>query len=227
MNISLFALMKTGTIVEKIPLLGGIIRALWRAYYARKPFETSELYWIQRYEMGKLSGAGSYGEFAELKAHFLNNFVKENTISTVIEFGCGDGSQLRLAEYPHYIGYDVSPVAISLCREMFVGDNSKKFRLMSDYGGEKAVLSLSLDVVYHLVENKTFESYMNTLFASSNRWVVIYSTNIEQRERCDPHVRHRKFTEWVETNSPEWTLTQHVPNSLPNALTDFYIYKRA
>ncbi len=36
---------------------------------------------------GKNSGAGSYNELAEFKANVLNDFVRENDIQTVIEYG--------------------------------------------------------------------------------------------------------------------------------------------
>src|SRR5437899_4317923 len=54
------------------------------------------------------SGLGSYDKLAEFKAEVLNGFVKENTIKSVIEYGCGDGNQLKFAEYPSYLGFDVS-----------------------------------------------------------------------------------------------------------------------
>lgn len=38
-----------------------------------------------------------------------NDFVRARGIDSVIEFGCGDGAQLALAEYPAYGGIDVSP----------------------------------------------------------------------------------------------------------------------
>ena len=43
-----------------------------------------------------------------------------------------------------------------------------------------------------------------------------------------PHVRHRRFTPWVEANCPSWTLTGVTPG--PNnelARADFFVYERA
>ena len=53
----------------------------------------SGAYWSARYRRGETSGSGSYGENAKYKADFLNGFVQENGINSVIEFGCGDGAQ--------------------------------------------------------------------------------------------------------------------------------------
>jgi len=71
---------------------------------AKRTFTSSEDYWEQRYAEGGDSGVGSYGKFREFQASFLNDFVARNGIRTVIELGCGDGSQLELAEYPTYTG---------------------------------------------------------------------------------------------------------------------------
>ena len=46
---------------------------------------------------------------AAFKAEVPNDFVRARGIDSVIEFGCGDGAQLALAEYPAYVGIDVSP----------------------------------------------------------------------------------------------------------------------
>src|SRR5690606_4241845 len=85
---------------------------------ASKPEEAfvSADYWEQRYARGGNSGAGSYGKLAEFKAEVLNAFVRERQIRSVIDFGCGDGAQLALAEYPSYVGLDVSPTALHICR---------------------------------------------------------------------------------------------------------------
>lgn len=198
-------------------------------------FQGSEQYWIQRYASGRTSGIGSYGKLAEFKADVLNSFVKEKDIRSVIEYGCGDGSQLKLAEYMHYIGFDISPKAISLCKFTFKRERNKVFKMIDNYAGETADLSLSLDVIYHLVEDQVFESYMQRLFKSANRFVVIFSTNTdEQMPGQPPHMHHRKFTDWIVENHPGWRLIRHVPNLYPykgdftkGSMADFYIYEKS
>ncbi|MGD9858413.1 MAG: hypothetical protein AB7U20_26025 [Planctomycetaceae bacterium] len=63
----------------------------------RRKFTGSSDYWVRRYRKGRNSGGGSYGRLAEFKAQVLNDLVREHRIQTVIEFGCGDGNQLALA----------------------------------------------------------------------------------------------------------------------------------
>ncbi len=74
----------------------------------------------------------------------------------MIEYGCGDGNQLILADYPQYIGFDVSPDAVALCKKIFSADLTKAFHLMDEYNHQTADLTLSLDVIYHLVEDECF-----------------------------------------------------------------------
>lgn len=216
--------------IKKIPILRSIVRFFSPSTI---PFDNSEEYWISRYDKGGNSGPGSYNELAQFKAKLLNDFVSKNNINFVIEFGSGDGNQLRFANYPNYLGFDVSSKAIELCREIFSDDHSKSFKLISDYSGEVAELVLSLDVIYHLVEDEIFEDYMQKLFQSSSRFVIIYSSNTnDQSGNTLSHVKHRKFTDWIEKNKPNWQLTTHIPNEIKfqgdankGSFADFYIYE--
>lgn len=198
-----------------------------------RPFINSEDYWIKRYERGGNSGPGSYNKLAEFKAEIINNFVQDHNITTIIEYGCGDGNQLKLAEYPSYIGFDISTKAIDLCQKTFPNDKTKNFKLLNEYHGEKATLTLSLDVIYHLVEDDVYTAYMTRLFSSSEQFVIIYSSNFDSEpESTIPHVRHRSVTNWVENNQPNWGLLQLIPNKFPykgdvkeGSHSDFYIFR--
>ena len=153
--------------IKKIPILRSIARIVYFTFIAPlKSFPGSENYWKQRYKSGGNSGAGSYHKLAEFKAQVLNSFVRDKQISSIIEYGCGDGNQLRLSEYPSYIGLDVSPEAISQCKNIFSNDETKTFKLMDEYANELAELTLSLDVIFHLVEDNVFFTYMEQLFDS-------------------------------------------------------------
>ena len=145
----------------------------------------------------------------------LNTFVEHHQVKSVIEFGCGDGNQLKLAKYPTYLGLDVSSAAISRCRELFESDPQKSFRLTSEYRGETADLALSLDVIYHLVEDEVFEHYMRLLFKAASRYVIIYASDCDDNQGYEgTHIRHRRFTEWVKDALPDWKLVEHTPNRL-------------
>jgi protein O-GlcNAc transferase len=199
-------------------------------------FTNSPDYWEQRYSLSGNSGASSYGRLAEFKASVINKFVEENKINSVIEFGCGDGNQLSLAKYPRYIGIDVSQTAIKLCKQKFDKDTTKSFLTASDAKGVNAELSMSLDVIYHLIEDEIYNDYMTKLFISAKSYVCIYSSNYDdQFAEGASHVRHREFTRWVQKNAPEFQLVSEVKNIYPydvsdrknTSLADFFFFKRA
>src|SRR5260370_13730689 len=108
------------TIRELVRPLPGVRRA--SLLRQRLAFNGSALFWEQSYARGATSGSGSYGTLAEGKGRFLNELVREHAVRSVIELGCGDGNQLSLAEYPSYIGLDVSRTAIGLCQRRFSRD---------------------------------------------------------------------------------------------------------
>lgn len=224
-------------IVKRMPLVGPLAQRIWhamRGQRASQSFPGSATYWDSRYVAGGNSGNGSYGELAAFKATILNEFVETHAIESVIEFGCGDGNQLLLANYPRYLGFDVSPTAIDGCHELFAEDPSKSFALVGEYAGEKADLAMSLDVIYHLVEDAVYQHYLTQLFSSAERYVVVYASNYDEpASPRHPHVRHRRFTDWVARHQPEWKQIRHLPNPYPynesdgtGTFADFYFFAR-
>ncbi|MCE5208533.1 MAG: class I SAM-dependent methyltransferase [Chloroflexi bacterium] len=219
--------------IKRTPFLGNFILTLYSKLI--KSFPGSKNYWEKRYASGGNSGDGSYDKLAAFKAEIINAFVIDNKIFSVIELGCGDGNQLQLANYQKYIGLDVSETAISICRRKFAHDPTKSFNLMQKYAGDIAELSLSLDVIFHLVEDEVFNQYMRTLFSAANRYVIIYSSNTDNGRKYhnSNHIKHRKFTNWVEENAHNWILKDYIPNRYPytgdsktGSFSDFYFYER-
>lgn len=213
-----------------------LTRVLGRAYrLVSGPFPGSQDYWVKRYEKGGNSGPGSYSELAKYKATVLNTFVREQNIASVIEFGCGDGNQLAIGEYPRYRGFDVSPVAIERCRARFAGDKTKSFALLGDYAGDQADLAMSLDVIYHLVEDRVFEAHLRSVFGAATRFVAVYSTNVDAPDDAGlAHVRHRRFTAFVERELPGWKLlrNERQPKAYSGDITsstlaEFFLFEKA
>lgn len=216
--------------IRKIPFL----RKIYFAIFPKAKFTTSSNYWETRYKRGGNSGAGSYNQLAEFKAEILNPFVTENNIETVIEFGCGDGNQLKYFNFKSYIGFDISPAVISKCSDLYRSDKSKKFKVIDAYDGETADLVLSLDVIYHLIEDDVYHNYMKSVFSSSSNYVIIYSSCDDDHvnNNVSPHVKHRKFTTWVEKNAPNFKMIKHIPNKYPfngdndiSSFADFYFFQ--
>lgn len=183
-------------------------------------------FWEERYATGGHSGTGSRGLNAKFKADFLNAFVKEHNVQTVLEFGCGDGNQLALAEYPLYVGMDVSETAVKMCTERFAEDFTKSFHLIRPLSAE---LVLSLDVVYHLTEEDVYMQHLRDVFASASRWVIIYTTDLDyidpDYESAD-HVRHWPIARYISAAFPHWALDSLTLNPHPErGGCDFYVYR--
>jgi SAM-dependent methyltransferase len=223
-------------IVKRTPVVRDLARMTmkWRVARSGNDFSSAD-YWESRYREGRNSGAGSYNRLAEFKADVINRFVAEHDVKSVIEFGCGDGSQLRLAKYPSYVGVDVSPTVIESTQRAFKGDVSKSFIHLDEVSAEHCShLAMSLDVIYHLVEDEVFESHMRQLFSSARRYVIVYASN-DERVSDSTQVRHRRFTDWVERNRPDFRQVGFVKNAYPESVNDidntsfadFYFFGKA
>jgi hypothetical protein len=220
--------------VMRIPFFARISLRFSRPESLVAASDTSSAYWERRYAEGGNSGTGSYGKFALFKAEFLNSFVKQHHVKTVIEYGCGDGNQLSLAEYQSYLGFDVSPTALKKCCDRFSQDKSKRFKQIGEFDGECADLTLSLDVIFHLIEDEVYELYMRRLFDTTNKFVIVYSSDTDDiGHKTAPHVHHRRFTRWVEAHQPRWSRSSVFKNAFPyqgepdrSSFADFYVFER-
>jgi SAM-dependent methyltransferase len=219
--------------IAAVPVLGPALRMIHQTYEGRK-FRNSSTYWEQRYFSGGNSGAGSYGRLAMAKADFVNRLVEERGIKTVLELGCGDGNQLVLARYPSYVGVDISTIAVEACRARFAGDTSKRFLVTGSEPLPICELGLSLDVIYHLVEDDVFERYMHDLLTHSSKLVVLYTSDSDVTPPSPaPHVRHRAVARWMASRS-DWRFKERLQNPYPfqeghedtTSFADFYVYEK-
>lgn len=188
-------------------------------------FSSSD-YWEARYASGGDSGDGSRGAKAASKAAYLNWFVKDNDVKTVLEFGCGDGQQLALANYPDYIGLDVSETAVRKCRTLFALDAHKRFYLLPTMWPLTAELVLSVDVIYHLVENSVYRKHMDDVFGSATKYVVLYTSDshvIDPNLYTADHVLHRPVCDHVTRRFPDWLMIDCAPVV---GGSDFYTFQR-
>jgi len=220
--------------IKKIPFIAKMVIKTMK-FFSGQRFRTSSRYWENRYQKGGNSGAGSYNNLAEYKGEVINAFLDENKIASVVEFGCGDGNQLKYFNFKQYTGYDVSETVINRCKEIYKNDGAKTFKTLEEYEPSTADLSLSLDVIYHLVEDEIFYDHMKILFDSSKQFVIIYSSNSDDHENngIAEHVRHRKFSDWIERERKEFKLIKHIPNKYAyngdgsrSSYADFYIFEK-
>jgi SAM-dependent methyltransferase len=188
-------------------------------------------YWEQRYKEGGNSGAGSYGRLSKFKSDIINNIIKKYNIKTILDLGCGDGNQLSYFKINNYVGYDISKTIILKNQIKFKYDNTKQFIYnLSILNNKKFDLVLSLDVIYHLLEEELYQEYLNNLIKYSNKYILIYSSN--KIHFNNKHIKERKFTNDLKKKK-EIEFIQFIPNKYPfkndpinESISNFYLYKK-
>ena len=183
--------------------------------------------WDNRYKNNGNSGNGSYDLLAEFKAEIINKFIDENNIQNIIELGCGDGNQCSLFKIDNYLGLDISPHIIDYCNNKFQNNSKYNFEVYNnDYlNNEKYELSLSLDVIYHILDDNEYKKYMEDLFKFSNKYVIIYSNNYSGHKIG--HMYTKNFTKDIEKWFNNYKLKNIIYQKYTNlSSADFYIYEK-
>lgn len=188
-------------------------------------------YWDRRYREGRTSGAGSEGDEGAYKAEYLSRFLADHDVKTVVDWGCGDGQVLDLVEFPQqtqYIGVDVSPTIVERMRrdERFNGPRYLFHTVDSFMTGTRTQLELALsfDVLFHFPDIADYLRYLDLLFQSAEKYVMIYSTNYGGG-RTSRHVYRREFTPDIGMRFPDWELTT-VETPLREGLASFFVYEK-
>jgi SAM-dependent methyltransferase len=200
---------------------------------------TTMSYWETRYKNGRNSGAGSYGKLADFKAEIINDFADKHNVKKTVDLGCGDGNQLSLFRFDSYVGLDISAQAIEICKKKCEDDPSKQFFVYDPTVVVPKIapvgeLALSLDVIYHLLEDDIYENYLNRLFQLASRFVIVYANNTDYQSVKDEHLRYHNFTNWVRRHRPDWRLAGFMPNRYPydpfnlegSSISNFYFFTR-
>lgn len=186
-------------------------------------------YWERRYREGRTSGAGSEGDEGAYKAEYLSRFLAEHDVKTVVDWGCGDGQVLELVEFPQqtqYIGVDVSPTIVERMRAKELGPRCLFHTIDSFQTGTRThfELALSFDVLFHFPDIADYLRYLDLLFQSAEKYVMIYSTNYGGG-RTSRHVYRREFTPDIAERFPNWEL-RTVETPLREGLASFFMYEK-
>lgn len=188
---------------------------------------SSKDYWELRYSTAGNSGHGSYGKFAEDKSNYINKLIKDYDLKSCIEYGCGDGNNLKYYNFEKYLGLDVAETSIQLCIAQYKNDPSKSFAFYKDGLFHNvgnfftADVTLSSEVLFHLVEEEVFKTYLRNLFQSAKKGVIIISTDHNDNHDSPMHIVHRNFSDFVTEEFPEWKRVSLDPN---DEYVDYFHY---
>lgn len=200
-------------------------------------FQSSDQYWKERYQRGGNSGEGSYGPLARYKATFINDFSRRQRVESAIELGCGDGNQAAMLNISRYIGVDISQDCVDWARANLAKPDWQ-FETVDDYfalARDPVELGLSLDVIYHLVEDEVYHGYLRNLARSASRYLLIYTSNLNHFDPRVPHIRHRPLIADMARLHPEWTFvrTERNPYAMRHdedreygSFADFHLFEK-
>jgi len=183
--------------------------------------------WQQRYRDSGNSGLGSRGDLLQFKVDFINSFIEENNIETVLDFGHGDLEVANGLVVSDYTGIDIFESNVS--HESHIKLVNSRF---DEYDGDSVDLVLCLDVLYHILEDE--EEYLcktiDKLIEKANKFVVIYaqdSLNLYFDHQYKEHLHNSKWIQYIQkAHSDNLTLIhrQDEPTSGSSAL--FFVYKK-
>lgn len=190
-------------------------------------------YWENRYRTGGNSGAGSTGDLLSWKAGIVNEIIKEAGVKSGLELGAGDGKFANLLSLESYFGYEISPSAVSLANKN-INKPNYKVSTKTPFHFRKFDMTMSVDVIYHILHEREFNRHMTKLFYAAKRLVVIYSYPRQPSEKMSEHITFNDFISWVQGQAPGWELLVHIPNKFifdeenPNrtSRSEFFIYRR-
>ena len=117
-------------------------------------------YWV------KGSGVGSFPEHTQKYRQFLQSFLKEKNIKTVVDFGCGDWQFSQFIDWQgvHYQGFDLVESVVQENQKKFAQENIE-FHTLDDRGFEslpEADLVIVKDVLQHW-PNQEILAFLPTL----------------------------------------------------------------
>lgn len=204
-------------------------------------------FWDNRYAIGGTSGVGSTGNLLNFKINFINDFIKNNDIKTVLDFGHGDCSLAKEIIVDTYLGIDG---AKSINRDIDGFQSVNKYLTCSRFDVlstdiEKYIknvnidMTMCIDVLYHILDDEIeyLEKTLHNLYCSSSKYIMIYAQDSElegaYKHYSDPSVNrstHMYNCPWKQLlrtkyfNDLKLIYEQELPQ--PGCDAKFYIYEK-
>lgn len=205
---------------------------MWREGAARELEDMrsrDQMYWDKRYQEGGNSGSGSRGRLASFKVSVVNEIIRRESVSSLLDHGAGDGEICSQLKVDKLWMTDVSRTARARLRNKKIGKvvHPQLLPLL------RTDIVISLDVTYHITHDELFERYMVDATSVGRRFILIYSRAQENSIREPRHIRSNDFLSWMARNE-EWSLHEQIDNpfsykqkdSHNTSKSNFYLFKR-
>jgi SAM-dependent methyltransferase len=131
--------------------------------------------WGKDAEGRGISGSGSTLEKTQQYRAYLESFIKEHQVASVVDAGCGDWSFSRKINWgsARYLGVDISRVIIDRVKQQF-GNQQFTFQWGDITDPLPAAdLLICKDVLQHLSNQKIQRFIRNNLQPGKYKWVLI------------------------------------------------------
>jgi len=151
-------------------------------------------FWKKRYVEGGDSGLGSQGQLFNFKVEFLNKFIEDKKIKSIIDFGHGDLKIAKGLNCKSYTGIDI-----------YTPRDKKGLNLINcrfdEYVGATAELTVCLDVIYHILKEE--QDYMrrtlDKLIEKSKKYIIVYAHDSRKVEFFDKEYSSHLFnSKWLQ-----------------------------
>jgi SAM-dependent methyltransferase len=172
-------------------------------------------------EWGKGSGEGSIPRHTRAYVAFLQQFLRDHRIRSVVDLGCGDWQFSRLIDWTgiHYQGFDLVTSVIACNQRQFARQGIEFHLFSGDFAAlPPADLLLAKDVLQHW-SNATITAFLPHL----TRFPYSLITNCinpkrptENRDISDGEFRYLdiRLPPFVVPACEQLTFTNHLPNWL-------------
>ena len=173
------------------------------------------------------SGSGSRGSLAKFKIDYINNFIEENNIESMIDFGCGDLQVSSQFNVGNYLGIDI------IEHKYPENIKAKKFKtIVSRFDnfshGERVELCTCLDVLYHILSDEAeyLKNSIQNIINHSSRYIIIYAQDSHNRSynNWTNHMNNSPWRQIIESHGLKLISEQEEPKS--GSTAKFFIYEK-
>ncbi len=132
-----------------------------------------EEHWDQRYIDDGTSGAGSIGDYRDLKWSIIDKYVP--ILQSVVDVGCGDLSFWERRDCVNYTGIDISATIIERNRILrpdweFIWSNAE-----TRVEGLSKETVFCFDVLFHIMNDESYLKILENLTQYSRNYIFIYT----------------------------------------------------
>lgn len=137
---------------------------------------------------GNGSGAGSSPSYNEKYMVFLQKYLRENAIQTVMDVGCGDWQHSQFIDWTgiDYNGIDVVKSVVEKNNDLYGKENIKFFHMDTTQVSIpfKFDLVILKDVLQHW-DDETIITYMDKLLMQGHKHIIIINTAFSNFKKDD------------------------------------------